>query len=59
MDIFGYPWIYPYRALFAATNFKNIKDHYSGKFAGISKKVKSGFSYFDAVLADDMSRLFS
>jgi hypothetical protein len=27
--------------LFAAKNFKNVKDDYSGKFVEISKKVQS------------------
>jgi hypothetical protein len=33
--------------IFAAINFKKLKDDYSGKFAAISEKVQSGFSYFN------------
>jgi hypothetical protein len=37
----------PLEIIFAATNFKNIKDDYSGKFGKFSEKAQSGVSYFD------------
>jgi hypothetical protein len=37
----------PLEIIFAATNFKNIKDDYSGKSVKILEKVQSGVSYFD------------
>jgi hypothetical protein len=33
--------------IFAAINFKKLKDDYIGKFPDISEKVQSGVSYFN------------
>jgi hypothetical protein len=49
---------FPKKVLFAAMNFKKIKDDYREKFAKISEKVQSRVAYFVEIMADNMSPLF-
>jgi hypothetical protein len=44
-----------HRKFFYRHIFQKIKDDYSEKFVEISRKVQSGLSYLDEVLAEDMS----